>query len=80
MAAMNAALEDRVGLIEPVPPPVAMTFDIVWFDPDRSPTMFVGITGSGIENGFLTLHADRITHLINLSGVSHVNIWEERDG
>jgi len=61
-------------------PPVLLTFDIVWVDPDRSPTMFVGITGSGIDNGFLTLHADRITHLINLSGVSHVNIWEERDG
>jgi len=27
---------------------------------------------------FLTLYGDRISHLINLSQVSHVNIWEER--
>jgi hypothetical protein len=54
-----------------------LTFDIVWIDPDRSPVMFVGITGSAIEEGFLTLHADRITHLINMRVVSHVNIWQE---
>lgn len=58
-------------------PPVPLTFDIVWVDPDRSPTMFIGITGSGIDNGFLTLNADRITHLINMTQVSHVNIWQE---
>ena len=78
--ANNDFIQEAVsGFIEPDPPPapVLLTFDIVWFDPDRSPTMFVGITGSGIDNGFLTLHADRITHLVNLSGVSHVNIWEE---
>ena len=80
---MEREIERRVNeaLGEATPPvPQPLTFDIVWFDPDRSPTMFVGITGSGIDNGFLTLHADRITHLVNLSGVSHVNIWEERDG
>jgi len=60
-------------------PPVALTFDINWIDPDRSPVMFVGITGSGIEDGLLTLHGERITHLINMTQVSHVNIWEERD-
>jgi len=64
-----------------LPPPPAirpLTFDIVWIDGDRSPVMFVGITGSSVENGFLTLRADRISHLINLSQVSHVNIWEEQ--
>jgi len=61
-------------------PPVPMTFDIVWIDGDRSPVMFVNITGSAVGDGFLTLYGDRISHLINLSQVSHVNIWEERDG
>ena len=60
--------------------PQPLTFDINWIDPDRSPVMFIGITGSGIDNGLLTLHGDKITHLINMTQVSHVNIWEERDG
>lgn len=65
---------------EPLAPPALrpLTFDINWIDPDRSPVMFVGITGSGIENGLLTLNGDRISHLINMDVVSHVNIWEER--
>ena len=65
---------------EETPPVVPMTFDIVWIDGDRSPVMFVNITGSAIGEGFLTLYGNRISHLINLSQVSHVNIWEERDG
>jgi len=67
-------------VLPPPPPSVPLTFDIVWIDPDRSPVMFVGIKGSGIENGLLTLHGDKITHLINMRVVSHVNIWEEQDG
>lgn len=66
-----------------LPPPPAirpLTFDIVWIDGDRSPVMFVNITGSAIGEGFLTLYGNRISHLINLSQVSHVNIWEEQDG
>ena len=72
---MNAALGESLA---PPAPPVPMTFDIVWIDPDRSPVMFVSITGSAVGDGFLTLYGDRISHLINLSQVSHVNIWEER--
>lgn len=61
---------------EAPPPPVPLTFDINWIDPDRSPTMFVGITGSDIRDDVLSLYGDRISHLINMRVVSHVNVWE----
>lgn len=73
----HIARAEAEGSLAPPPPPLALTFDIVWIDPDRSPVLFMGITGSDIADQILTLHADRITHLINMRVVSHVNIWQE---
>lgn len=66
---------------EPFPPPEVdlRGFVIVWIDGDRRDSQFSEVSGSKIEDGFLTLFLqDRgEVAMINLSQVAQIISWDE---